>query len=144
MRTETIESIATVGNRTTEGGAAVGFLGWLLSSQAIGLIGLLVAALGLFVTWYYRREADRDFAPVTVYGAIGAKTIAAYAALEKRRGRIKACELTMKLLEGYQTAHYTTLAKGQANSSFLVGWVDNRIGNVPLARCAESVATVKT
>ena len=59
MRTETIESIATVGNRTTEGGAAVGFLGWLLSSQAIGLIGLLVAALGLFVTWYYRREADR-------------------------------------------------------------------------------------
>ena len=89
-------------------------------------------------------RGGRDFAPVTVDGAIGAKTMAAYAALEKRRGRIKACELTMKLLEGYQTAHYTTLAKGQANSSFLVGWMDNRIGNVPLARCAESVATVKT
>ena len=89
-------------------------------------------------------RGGRDFAPVTVDGAIGAKTMAAYAALEKRRGRIKACELTMKLLEGYQTAHYTTLAKGQANSSFLVGWVENRIGNVPLARCAESVATVKT
>ena len=85
-------------------------------------------------------RGGRDFAPVTVDGAIGAKTMLAYAALEKRRGRIKACELTVKLLDGYQTAHYTGLAKGPSNSSFLVGWVDHRIGNVPLTRCAETVA----
>ena len=47
-------------------------------------------------------------------------------------------------LEGYQTAHYTTLAKGPANSSFIVGWLDHRIGNVPLSRCAETVAGVAT
>ena len=61
-------------------------------------------------------------------------------ALEKRRGRVKACELTLKLLDGYQTAHYAQLAQGAANASFIVGWVDTRVQNVPLARCAESVA----
>lgn len=84
-------------------------------------------------------RGGRDYATVAVDGAIGARTVAAYAALEQRRGRVKACELTLKLLDGYQTAHYTALAKGQANASFLVGWVDHRIGNVPLARCADSV-----
>jgi lysozyme family protein len=87
-------------------------------------------------------RGGRDFAPVTVDGDIGARTIAAYSALEKRRGRVKACELVLKLLDGYQTAHYTGLAKGHANSSFIVGWVDHRIGNVPLVRCAETVSGV--
>ena len=85
-------------------------------------------------------RGGRDFPAVSVDGAIGSQTMAAYTALEKRRGRVKACELTLKLLDGYQTAHYTGLARGQANSSFLVGWVDHRIGNVPLSRCSESVA----
>jgi lysozyme family protein len=85
-------------------------------------------------------RGGRDFAAVAVDGSIGPGTMAAYAALEQRRGRVKACELTIKLLDGYQTAHYTALAKGSANSSFLVGWIDNRIGNVPLARCVETVA----
>ncbi len=87
-------------------------------------------------------RGGRDFAPVAVDGDIGARTIAAYSALEKRRGRVKACELVLKLLDGYQTAHYAALAKGPANSSFIVGWLDHRIGNVPLARCAETVAGV--
>jgi lysozyme family protein len=84
-------------------------------------------------------RGGRDFAPVTVDGAIGARTIAAYKSLEQRRGRVKACELTLKLLDGYQTAHYAALAKGSANSSFIVGWLDHRIGNVPASRCAETV-----
>ena len=87
-------------------------------------------------------RGGRDFTTVQVDGDIGARTMAAYAALEKRRGRVKACELTLKLVEGYQTAHYVTLAKGPANSSFIVGWIDNRVGNVPLSRCAEKVAGV--
>lgn len=87
-------------------------------------------------------RGGRDFAPVAVDGDIGARTIAAYSALEKRRGRVKACELVLKLLDGYQTAHYAALAKGPANSSFIVGWLDHRIGNVPLARCTETVAGV--
>lgn len=87
-------------------------------------------------------RGGRDFAPVAVDGDIGARTIAAYSALEKRRGRVKACELVLKLLDGYQTAHYAALAKSAANSSFIVGWLDHRIGNVPLARCTETVTGV--
>lgn len=85
-------------------------------------------------------RAGRDYPPIKVDGAIGRDTLSAYAALEKRRGRVKACELTLKLLDGYQTAHYAQLAQGAANASFIVGWVDTRVQNVPLARCAESVA----
>lgn len=85
-------------------------------------------------------RAGRDYPPIKVDGAIGRDTLSAYAALEKRRGRVKACELALKLLDGYQTAHYAQLAQGQANASFIVGWLDHRVGNVPLARCAESVA----
>lgn len=85
-------------------------------------------------------RGGRDYTPVGVDGAVGPRTLAAYRALEQRRGRVKACELTLKLLDGYQTAHYTRLAQGRANASFLVGWLDHRVGNVPAARCAETVA----
>ena len=122
----------------------------LAKSPAVGtkLVDIGVnAGQGRASRWFQQSLNDlsrggRDFDTVAVDGAIGARTLAAYAALEKRRGRVKACELTIKVLEGYQTSHYTTLAKGQANSSFLVGWVDHRVGNVPLSRCAETVAGV--
>ncbi len=87
-------------------------------------------------------RGGRDFTVVAVDGDIGARTLAAYSALEKRRGRVKACELTLKLLDGYQAAHYSELAKSASNASFMVGWVDHRLGNVPLDRCAEKVAGV--
>lgn len=45
MKTETIDTLATAGSRTTGGGAVVGFLGWLASSQAIGLFGVGTATL---------------------------------------------------------------------------------------------------
>lgn len=87
-------------------------------------------------------RGGRDFTMVAVDGDIGARTLAAYSSLEKRRGRVKACELTLKLLDGYQAAHYSALAKSAANASFMVGWVDHRLGNVPLSRCDEKVAGV--
>lgn len=76
-----------------------------------------------------------DFPLVATDGQIGAMTMAAYRALERKRGRIKACELTLKLLDAQQGAHYMSLNKPM----FIVGWADNRLGNVPLARCADSV-----
>ena len=84
-------------------------------------------------------RAGRDYQQIKVDGAIGRDTLNAYAALEKRRGRVKACELTLKLLDGYQTAHYAQLAQGQANASFIVGWLDTRVQNVPIGRCSEIV-----
>lgn len=76
-----------------------------------------------------------DFPIVAVDGHIGAQTLAAYQALERKRGRVKACELTLKLMDVQQGAHYMR----QNKPMFIVGWADARLGNVPLARCAESV-----
>jgi lysozyme family protein len=102
------------------------------------------AGPGRATRWFQQSLNDlsrggRDFDAVGVDGAIGPGTLGAYQALERKRGRVKACELTLKLLDGYQTAHYTRLAQGHANASFLVGWLDHRIGNVPGSRCEETV-----
>jgi len=119
----------------------------LTKSPAVGMklvdIGVN-AGQGRAARWFQQSLNDlsrggRDYRAMAVDGDIGPGTMAAYAALERRRGRVKACELTIKLLESYQTAHYVALAKGPANSSFIVGWIDHRVGNVPLIRCAESV-----
>lgn len=95
--------------------------------------------------WFQQSLADlsrdgRDYAVPGIDGAVGSRTIAAYRALEAKRGRVKACELTLKLLDGYQTAHYTVLSKNPSQATFLVGWIDHRVGNVPASRCAETVA----
>ena len=77
-----------------------------------------------------------DYPMVTADGQLGPRTLAAYQALERKRGRIKACELTLKLLDAQQAAHYMQLNQ----PTFIVGWVDNRIGNVGSERCADSIA----
>ncbi len=127
---------------------APGFDAVLAKSPAVGskLVDIGVnAGQSRAARWFQQSLNDlsrggRDFPMVAVDGAIGSRSMQTYTALDQRRGRVKACELTLKLLDGYQTAHYTALAKGPANSSFLVGWLDHRIGNVPLSRCAESVS----
>lgn len=88
-------------------------------------------------------RGGRDYPRITIDGRIGPATMRAYAALERVRGRVKACELTLKAFDGFQAAHYTDLAQGPANSSFFVGWLDHRIGNVSAARCDEIVAGVQ-
>jgi len=80
-------------------------------------------------------RAGADFPQVGADGQIGPKTLAAYQALERKRGRLKACELTLKLMDAQQGAHYMSLNK----PAFIVGWADHRLQNVPLARCADSV-----
>ena len=84
-------------------------------------------------------RAGRDYPQIPVDGAIGSQTVQAYKSLQKHRGPVKACELTLKLMDAYQAAHYARLAQGQANASFIVGWLDHRIGNVPASRCTETV-----
>ena len=119
----------------------------LALSPAVGtkLVDIGVnAGPGRATGWFQQSLNDlsrggRDFDVVGVDGAIGPATLAAYQALERKRGKVKACELALKLLDGYQTAHYTRLAQIHANASFLVGWVDHRIGNVPGSRCEETV-----
>lgn len=60
MKSEALEaSIAASGAKVTYGGAGVSIAGWALQSQAVSLLGLLVAVAGFAVTWYYKAKADR-------------------------------------------------------------------------------------
>ncbi len=74
-----------------------------------------------------------DYPQISVDGKVGSATISAYQSLEQKRGKIKACELAIKMLDGYQSTYYTSLNM----PTFTVGWIDNRIGNVPLSWCKE-------
>ena len=98
------------------------------------------AGTGRAARWFQQAlnhlsRGGADFPLVATDGQVGAQTLAAYQALERKRGRVKACELVLKLLDAQQGAHYMSLNK----PTFIVGWADNRLGNVPLARCADSV-----
>lgn len=95
--------------------------------------------------WFQQTMNDlsrggRDYSLIPVDGSIGLRSVQAYDALVRKRGAYKACELTLKLLDSYQGMHYAKLGKGQANSSFVVGWLDHRVGNVAYERCNERVA----
>ena len=59
MNNETLNHLATLGDRTAGAGAGLGVFGWLLSSQFIGLAGLVVALIGVLISWHYKREANR-------------------------------------------------------------------------------------
>ena len=67
-------------------------------------------------------------------GKVGPGSIESYKCLAKTRGKVKACELVLKLVDAQQANHYMSLTN---LPQYTVGWVDHRIGNVPLSRCAE-------
>lgn len=74
-----------------------------------------------------------DYPQINVDGKVGPTTIGAYQSLERKRGAVKACELTIKLLDAQQATYYTSLNM----PTYQVGWLDNRIGNVPLSKCKD-------
>lgn len=76
-------------------------------------------------------NSGKSYPQINVDGRVGPNTIKTYQSLEKVRGRIKACHLTLKMLDGFQAAHYVAIN----NPTFTVGWFDHRIGNVPLEKC---------
>ena len=59
MNNETMNHLATLGDRTAGAGAGLGVFGWLLSSQFIGLAGVIVALIGVLISWHYKRESNR-------------------------------------------------------------------------------------
>lgn len=83
-------------------------------------------------------RGGKDFPQINVDGRIGPATINAYKALEKVRGKVLACELTIKLLDSYQAQHYVSLSH---MPTFTPGWVAHRIGNVPLSKCKKYEVT---
>lgn len=75
-----------------------------------------------------------DFPQINVDGKIGAGTIQAFESLRRVRGKVRACELTLKLMDAQQATHYTSLVK---TPQYIPGWIDHRISNVPLSKCQE-------
>lgn len=76
-------------------------------------------------------RGGKDYPKVQVDGKVGAGTVSAYKALQKKRGKVAACQVMIKLLDAKQLNHYTSLNM----PDFTYGWVSNRIGNVPLGAC---------
>ncbi|AHI60141.1 endolysin [Erwinia phage Ea9-2] len=79
-------------------------------------------------------RGGKDYPQINVDGKVGSGTIAAYKSLQKLRGKVKACELMLKSLDGQQLGYYMSLTN---LSQYTVGWIDNRIGNVPYSNCQQ-------
>lgn len=78
----------------------------------------------------------KDYPKVQVDGKVGSATLQAYKGLQKKRGKVEACRLMVKALDGKQLTYYLSLNM----DDFTTGWVSNRIGNVPLEKCNEDAA----
>lgn len=59
MKIETIEQVASIGNKATLVGGATGGVAAFLQSNAVGLLGVLVALLGVLVNVHFKRRAAR-------------------------------------------------------------------------------------
>lgn len=73
----------------------------------------------------------KDYPKIQVDGKVGAGTINAYKSLQQKRGKVAACKVMIKMLDGKQLTHYISLNM----PDFTYGWITNRIGNVPLEKC---------
>lgn len=79
-------------------------------------------------------RGGKDYPLTKVDGKIGFATVTTYQKLTQKRGKIKACEMVIKLVDAQQASHYMKLTN---LSDFTPGWIQHRIGNVDLARCRE-------
>lgn len=79
-------------------------------------------------------KGGQDYPPINVDGKVGPSTVAAFKNLQRVRGEVRACELILKLLDAQQGSYYMSLTH---LNTFTVGWVDHRIGNVPLQKCQD-------
>lgn len=59
MKTETLEAIGAAGSKATMFGGGMAIAGKLSATDIAAYVGAAVAIIGLVITWYYRREANR-------------------------------------------------------------------------------------
>lgn len=57
---QTVEAVtATIASKATYTGAATMGLGWLVSSEAAVLMGMIIGIAGFLVNWYFKTKQDR-------------------------------------------------------------------------------------
>lgn len=72
-----------------------------------------------------------DYPDLVVDGQIGPASLSAYKALERKRGKLVACQLVLRAMDTMQGAHYIRLAeRSQKFEDFQVGWFRTRIRNI--------------
>ena len=60
MKSEAAELVvASTASKSTYAGAAGMVMGWVASSEAAVILGMVVGVLGLLVNWYYKAKSDR-------------------------------------------------------------------------------------
>lgn len=59
MKTETLEAIGAAGNKATIIGGSVAVAGKMSAADLAAYVGAAVAVIGLLITWYYKREANK-------------------------------------------------------------------------------------
>ncbi len=59
MKTETLETIASVSSKVTTAGAAGSVIGTFLINNMVGIIGLLIALAGYLTNAHYKRKANK-------------------------------------------------------------------------------------
>lgn len=52
-------AVAAAASKVTYAGAGASFFGWIASSEAVALIGILAAVVGLIVNVYFKRREDK-------------------------------------------------------------------------------------
>ncbi len=52
-------TMAAVGSKTTYAGSSTSVVAWILSSEFGMLAGLVLAAAGFMVNWYYKHKEDK-------------------------------------------------------------------------------------
>lgn len=52
-------TIAAAGSKATYAGASASIFGWLMSSEAGVLFGILLGTVGLLINWYYKHKEDK-------------------------------------------------------------------------------------
>jgi hypothetical protein len=60
MRQDTVEAaIAAVANKATYAGSGAALYGGWTANEMAAIGGLICAAIGVAIQWYYKRKADR-------------------------------------------------------------------------------------
>lgn len=59
MKTETLDTLANVGNRVTVTGAGMSVVGTFVLQNITGLLGVLLALIGLLINVHYKRKASK-------------------------------------------------------------------------------------
>ena len=59
MKTETIDTLANVGSKVTAAGAAASVVGTFILQNITGLLGVVIALIGLLINVHYKRKANK-------------------------------------------------------------------------------------